>query len=1075
MNIGKNHLDQGDTTNALRIYQEAATLVPNDPDVHLNLANVYLQDGSIDEAIRETGLVLNLDPNSASAYFIRGSAYLRQSNAEEAVKALQNSQKIDPGVTATFFQLGMARMALEQWDEAILDFQEGIRLEPNRLHSSAHYLLAQSFLRKGKREEAERELQLHQGSIEGNGPSMGAAVFERSKHTRARVPFRLDQPDQQGIEVRFIDKTQEVLGEAAPNFSGPIGLIDANGKDWTSLFAVEPGVGFRLLRNLEGKLTPSEQPLPASASATANASKILVGDLQNDRLEEIIVLGKNGSHLFTMTKNGPPTEVTSPSNLASLNASDGTLIDLDFTGKLDLVSVTADSKELRILRQLDPLEFDTITHSSGVPESLKNAHAVVMEDWNRDQVMDIIASRSKGPPLLLEKQRGGKLAPTEPKDWGSGSVICAADFDNDLRPDLAVVEQESIGIYFNGGERREVPIPAGMVFKQIIPFDFDNDGWLDLWAVGDRIQAWRNLGLSGFQNQSNQLGLDAFSGGPVSELHFADFDRDCDSDVVVALANGGLRFLRNEGANANAQVKVQMVGNRSNASGIGSKIEIETGGLRLIRTVQQLPVEVGIGNHQKLDSFLVHWFNWAQGSAEVPVNCLDPLLALELTIQEGSCPYLYAWDGTEFRFITDILGSAPLGLPIAPGRYIEADPEEWVWIGNEQTLQPKDGAYQIRITEELREVLFLDETKLVVVDHEPNTEVHATNKLLPAKPYPPSKLMTLYHKHPLRRAEDLDGQDVTSALLNLDGLRVSPPELRSPQLRGFAKPHGWILDFGLLDVSKPLVLVMNGWIRFGGGMANISASLEPSLPFPFPILEAEVSPGVWSPLDIVVGAPSGKTKTILVDLEGKLAIGTKRLRLSAAFEIHWDHITLMEKKPNAKTKITSVDPTNAELRFRGFSALKDLPPHWPHTPDYERVTQDSYWTIVPSGWCTRYGNVSELISSRDEGLLVMNSGDELALSFSLASLPPRSPGSVRQFFLYADGWDKDSDFHVAAGTQVEPLPFHGMDDQRYSQEPRPPFPSDTLHQKFNTRWVEGKELRQARNATPLLTPLGTAN
>ena len=1072
MNIGKNHLEQGNTTNALEIYLEAAALVPTDPDVHLNLANVYLLSGSGGEAIRETDLVLELEPNSSSAYFVRGSAYLRQLNAEEAVKALENSQKIDPGVTATFFQLGMARMALEQWEEAILAFQEGIRLDPNRLHSSAHYLLAQSLLRAGRQEEAERELQLHQGSIEGNGPTIGAAVFERSKHTRARVPFRLEQPDQDGIRVTFLDATQEVLGDAAQKFSGPIGLIDANVDGWTSLFLVEPGIGFRLLRNSNGKLSPHGQPIPAPSSA--NASKILVGDLQNDRLEDIIVLGRKGSYLFTMTQNGVPTNVTSSSGLDRLNAMDGTLIDLDFTGKLDLTIVTEDSNELQILRQADPLAFKRITNASGVPTSLQNARAVVMEDWNRDQVMDIIVSRSEGPPLLLAKQRGGKLVPTDLEGWVSGSAFCAGDFDNDLRPDLAVMDQGSIGICFNGGNRKEITIPRDSRFNAIIPFDFDNDGWLDLWAVGERIRVWRNLGLAGFQDQTAQLGLDSFSGGTVSEIHFADFDKDCDSDVIVALAKGGLRFLRNEGGNANLQVKIQMVGNRSNASGIGSKIEIEAGGLRLIRTVQQLPVEVGVGRHQKLDSFLVHWFNWAQGSAEVPVNCQEPLLALELTIQEGSCPYLFAWNGKKFRFITDFLGSAPLGLPVAAGRYIEADPEEWIWVGNEQSFQPKDGALQIRITEELREVLYLDEAKLVIVDHDPDTKVHTTDKLRPTKPYPPGKLITLHHDHPLRRAEDFDGRDVTSALRSLDGQRVSPPELRTPQLRGLAKPHGWTLDFGSLDVNAPLVLVMNGWIRFGGGMANISASLEPSLPFPFPTLEAEISPGEWFSLDVVVGTPSGKTKTILVDLEGKLPVGTKRLRLTTAFEIHWDHIALMEKKPNARTKITTLKPTEAHLHFRGFSDLEALPPDWPLTPNYDKVTADSYWTITPSGWCTRYGAVSELIASRDEGLLLMNSGDELTLNFSVDSLPPKSPGSVREFFLYVDGWDKDSDFHVAAGTQVEPLPFHGMDDQRYSMETRPAFASDALHRKYNTRWVEGKGLRQVRNISRMQTPVGTA-
>jgi len=183
--------------------------------------------------------------------------------------------------------------------------------------------------------------------------------------------------------------------------------------------------------------------------------------------------------------------------------------------------------------------------------------------------------------------------------------------------------------------------------------------------------------------------------------------------------------------------------------------------------------------------------------------------------------------------------------------------------------------------------------------------------------------------------------------------------LRVPQLRGLAEPHGLVLDFGPLDASKPLVLVMNGWLRFGGGMANIAASQDPSLPFPFPSLDAEVAPGTWKAVDVTVGAPAGKTKTILVDLEGKLEAGMRRLRLTEAFEIHWDRIALMEKKPNARTKITFLTPSEADLHFRGFSPPQNLPSDWPLTPDYDTVSPNSYWTITPGGWCTRYGDVSE--------------------------------------------------------------------------------------------------------------------
>jgi Tfp pilus assembly protein PilF len=1065
MNAGKNYLDQGDATNAVATYKRAQAIVPNNADVRLNLANSYLLGGEAESAIREADEVLKLEPNSAAAYFVKGSAYLRVPNPEEAAKALENAKRIDPGETAIFFQLGRARMGLKQWDGAIAAFQEGIRMDPNRLHSAAHYLLAQALLRAGRQDEAQRELQQHQVNIEGGESAISVETFERNKFTQARVPFKLEQPTEEGIKIKFIDTTTEVLGDTAQNFSGPIGVIDANHTGWHSLFVVERGQDFRLLWNTNGTFHLHGVPYPAIPTATY--SKMLVGDLQNDRFEDIVVLGENGSHLFKFGTNGLAEDVSQLSRLSTLSATDGTLMDLDFTGKLDLVAVTETTNDVHsvsIFRQFGPLLFTDISSTSGIPASLQTARAVTMEDWNRDGNMDVIASRKEGPPLLLEKQRGGRLRPVETNNWVGGTVFCTGDFDNDLRPDLAVLGDRKISLCFNGGERKEIVFSANAAkprFRKIVAIDHDNDGWLDLWAIGEKIHAWRNVGLSGFQEQTSELGLDKFDGGAVSEIHFADFDRDCDSDVIIALGTGGLRYLQNEGGNANSQVKVQLVGNRSNASGIGCKIEIETGGLRLLRTVRSLPLEVGVGKYQMLDSFVVHWFNWPQGSAEVPINCEEPLFALELTIQEGSCPYVYIWDGKGFRFVTDILGAAPLGLPVAEGRYIESDPEELVWIGNEQTFPALEGKYQLQITEELREVLYLDEAKMVVVDHEPGTEVHSTDKLLPGKPFPLGMLMTLHNEHVLQKTETLDGQEVTSALKSVDGLRLSPPKLRGPQLRGLAEPHGLVLDFGPLDASKPLVLVMNGWLRFGGGMANIAASHDASLPFPFPSLEAEVAPEKWKSVDVIVGAPAGKTKTILVDLEGKLEAGTRRLRLTGAFEIHWDRIALMEKKANARTRITFIPPTEADLHFRGFSQIQKLPSDWPLTPDYARVAPNSYWTITPGGWCTRYGDVSELIAARDEGLALLNGGDELTLKFSVSSLPSKPAGSVREFFLYTDGWDKDSDFHVATGAQVEPLPFHGMNDQLYGQEKRLEFPSDALHRKYNTRWVDGRVLKQA--------------
>jgi len=109
--------------------------------------------------------------------------------------------------------------------------------------------------------------------------------------------------------------------------------------------------------------------------------------------------------------------------------------------------------------------------------------------------------------------------------------------------------------------------------------------------------------------------------------------------------------------------------------------------------------------------------------------------------------------------------------------------------------------------------------------------------------------------------------------------------------------------------------------------------------------------------------------------------------------------------------------------------------------------------ITPSGWCTRYGAVDELVRVRDNALAMIAGGDELTAEFAATALPPKPAGTVRDYFLFTSGWDKDSDYHVATGASIEPLPWHGLDDQRYDSEARPAFTNDAWIQKYNTRWI----------------------
>ena len=1045
MTRGRGYLEKGDATNALAVYTKAVALVPESIDAHLDLANANLLAGNNQAVLNECRRTIELDHSNPAAYYLMGCAHLHLNQVEQAVQSFQESQKIDPAVTALNFQLGLAQERLGHLDEAIQEFETVIQFEPE--HPSAHYQLNRLYQRANRPAEANTELTKHQQILAKNPsvppPPLG---YERCKYTEPRVAFVLDQPQPKGVPVHFVDATSAAFGQSASAYHGPLGVLDYNHDGRNSLFAMENN-RFRLLDNSKGTFTAMGEPVSGTENATYRSC--LVGDLNNDRFDDVIVLGERTSHAFRFATNGQFREVTSACGLKGLKARDGLLADLDFTGKLDLLTILPDGQGLRFYRNLGSFYFQDNTTNSGLPAVLGGVEQVAAEDWLNEDVPGVFLTQGGKAPLFFAKQRAGAFVQTNlDMSWPAGKMIAFGDLNNDLLLDFVLADEHDLHVVFGGIKQHDKLSLDGFQLKGVLLLDYDNDGWLDIVTYGNGVRVWRNLGKAGFSDVTTTLGLDKVAA--VDFMVAADFDQDGDTDFILS-TSGGLQFLRNDGANANRQLKLQLTGNRSNASALGARVELVAGHWRSIRTKTQLPLEIGIGKYDKVDLLKTHWFDLATTLVDVTVPP-GPLTVEELILPTGSCPNLYAWNGHEFKFVTDILGASPMGLPVSGTHYVEADPEEFLALGSDQEFPQMNGKYELRITEELREVLYLDQARLFVVDHPAGTVVHPTSKMHPAKPFPPHELWTLRPRAALRHAERSDGRDVTEALAAADNKLVSPVRLREPQLRGLAEPFSITMDFGELKTDDPLVLGLTGWLRFGGGMANIAASLDRNLPFPFPTLEAQIADGNWKAVPVEVGAPAGKTKTIVVDLEKKLPPGTRRLRLTTAFEIHWDCASLCVKEPANQT-VYSFNADRADLRWHGFGEYADLPTCLPLTPSYEKVRFEPPWRITPCGWCTRYGKVDELVADKDDAMVLLNGGDELALSFNAARLPLKPAGFERDFFLYVVGWDKDADFHVGQGWRVEPLPFLGMDDQAYGRQVRPAGLNDSWISKYNTRWV----------------------
>ena len=75
-----------------------------------------------------------------------------------------------------------------------------------------------------------------------------------------------------------------------------------------------------------------------------------------------------------------------------------------------------------------------------------------------------------------------------------------------------------------------------------------------------------------------------------------------------------------------------------------------------------------------------------------------------------------------------------------------------------------------------------------------------------------------------------------------------------------------------------------------------------------------------------------------------------------------------------------------------------------------------------AGNYTRYGDVFDLLKKSDDRFVVFSSGEGMSLDFDPAKLPPLPAGWTRDYFFYADGFEKDLDFYAAHAFTVEPLP-----------------------------------------------------
>ncbi|MEO8084169.1 MAG: hypothetical protein ABI780_10125, partial [Ardenticatenales bacterium] len=531
---------------------------------------------------------------------------------------------------------------------------------------------------------------------------------------------------------------------------------------------------------------------------------------------------------------------------------------------------------------------------------------------------------------------------------------------------------------------------------------------------------------------------------------------------------------------------------RINTFAIGGAVEARTG-----RLTQKVPIDspfIHIGLGDRTAAELVR-FTWPNGTIQPEFDvAVDTPVVVEQRLK-GSCPWLYAWDGQQISFVTDVLWKSPLGLRLnAQDTAGVVTTQDWVKVRGDQLKARVDDAaggasasgasasggaasgadasgdgkpyLDLRVTGELWETHYWDWFSLIAVDHAPDTEVWVDERFV--VPPAPLTVQPTGPVLPVAAAIDDKGRDVMDLVGQRDNRYLDTFALGKYQ--GLAEDHWVDLAIDPASVGGDLtkaVVIAQGWLYPTDSSINVALG-QGKGPKPQALsTETMDGKGGWTVVEPFIGFPAGKGKTMLIDL-AKLAdaprdeAGRVHLRLRDSMEIYWDRLGVAVRKSADAATVTTATLRSAVMDYHGFSMTNQYgrgvqgpgasPRSQPDTPDYNQIASLAPIWLDLAGWYTRYGPVDELLAKIDDRYVIVNAGDEVRLKFD--DLPPPAAGVSRDYVFQSDGWNKDGDFNTAYSGTVHPLPSHGnpkyVDQKVYGAAGT--LTDDPIYQGYRDDW-----------------------
>ena len=1091
-------LNVGDDGHALSGLTLATQLVPAEPAAWADLGLFALRHNNLDQARTYLEKARDLAPKNGQILTLLGLLETQKGSFGAAVGDYKQAVENDPSDLRARYALeeSLGQQGADVNPDAQKQLQAIYQAAPDNLF--AEFKLAGAAAKAGQgdllRQVTERiathsadwapalrsDLKAVQAAAAGSDTRAAVAPLLGLQNELAPLPqYQQDAAKIQGDTTNqgtpiehFLVLPPPPATPAAPDTGlkftpQPLSVPGAGPWSWVRMVLLTPNGGPTIVAANGHQLQIGAASLPFPGGPKAEAPTpdgVVAFDANNDFLQDFACAGAGGLRLYQQGTGGAFTDVTDRSKLppAVLTApyTGVWAADIDADGDLDLILGSATGPPT-VLRNNGDGTWNVL-HPFGPAKS--GLSQFVWADLDGDGSPDAAFLDGAGKLTVLQNKRAGVFTPWPvPANLGSVTALSAADVARTGTQSLVILTGnavQSLSRKAEGSGWDSMPLgqtttaPGGRA--RLRWADLDNNGTLDLIVTSS----------AGTQTLlGDVLGKLAT---PIALNDARDVAVDAQAikgrlDLIGLDGKGQPTRLVNTGSKDYAWQEVRLRAasqgdKRNNTYGVGGEIGLRAGLLYENQLVSGPVTHFGLGEYKKADAIRILWPNGSpQGEFELKAD----QMAEAPERLKGSCPWLFADDGTGMKFVTDFIWRSPLGLRInAQNTAGVIQTRDWVKIRGDQ-LKARDGFYNLRITADLWETHFFDQVALMTVDHPIGTDVNVDERF--AIPPPPLAVRPMTPPRPVTRAVDDRGQDVTALVSARDGKYLDT--FGRGDYQGVTRDHWVTLDLGP-DTAQgtPVWLVGIGWIHPTDSSINVALGQGHHAPPRDLSLEVPNGKGGWAVAKPHLGFPEGKNKTVLIDLSGLLRPGLPRqVRLRTNLEIYWDFLGTSQALPKTPLRTQTLALERAILRYRGFSVTHQANASSPELPDYSQLGGAAPRWLDLEGYYTRYGDVRELLARTDDRYVIMNAGDEMTLRFTAP--PPPPAGWTRDYVLIGDGWVKDGDYNTAFSRTVLPLPAHSRPAYNVPPGRLQDDPIYKAHRAdwmtYQTRWVSPQRFRAA--------------